>query len=76
MPDGTVLIDDIATQRVHTCTLCGGPVEQCAVDSWSNGTILAAVVLCPRCRRHDPQGVAVCVLLEARYPRATRPEGR
>jgi hypothetical protein len=49
-PDWTVLIDDIATQRLRTCTLCGGQVEQFAVDSWSNGTVLAAVVLCPPCQ--------------------------
>jgi hypothetical protein len=66
-PDWTVLIDDIATQRLRTCTLCGGQVEQFAVDSWSNGTVLAAVVLCPPCQRRDPQRVTVKALLEHRY---------
>jgi len=74
-PDWTILLDDMATQRVRTCTLCGSPLDQLSLESWSNGTVVAAVVLCPLCRQRDAQRPAVRAVLERRYGRATDTEG-
>jgi hypothetical protein len=62
-----VLLDDVATQRLRTCTLCGGPLDVFTLESWSNGRVVAAVLLCPACQRRDPQRTAVFALLERRY---------
>ena len=66
-PDLTVMYDDVATQRLRTCTLCGGRVETFTLESWINGQVVVAVLLCPACQQRDPQRVAVFAKLEARY---------
>jgi hypothetical protein len=66
-PDWTVLVDDVATQRLRTCTLCGGEVTTFTLESWSNSRVVAAVMLCPACQRRDPQRTAVFATLERRY---------
>jgi len=65
--DWTVLTDDVACHRVRTCTLCGTRLDHFTLESWSNGGVVAAVLLCPSCRRGDPAGAAVCAKLERRY---------
>jgi hypothetical protein len=55
------------TQRLRTCTLCGGPIATFTAEAWSNGTVTAAVLLCPACQRRDPQRTAVVATMEARY---------
>ena len=65
--DWTVLVDDVSTQRLRTCTLCGGGVATFTLESWTNGQVVAAVLLCPACQRRDPLRTAVFTKLEARY---------
>jgi hypothetical protein len=65
--DLTVIYDDVATQRLRTCTGCGGPIDTFTLESWSNGRVVAAVMLCPACQRRDPQREAVFAKLEHRY---------
>jgi hypothetical protein len=62
-----VIYDDITTQRLRTCTLCGGPIATFTLESWTNGRVVAAVMLCPPCQRRDPTRAAVRGLLEERY---------
>ena len=65
--DWTVVLDDLATKRLRTCTLCGGEVPEVALDAWSNGRVTVAVALCPRCQRRDSQRTDVQAVLVQRY---------
>ena len=73
-PDWTVIVDDITTQRLRTCTLCGGPIATFTAESWSNGVVVAAVLLCPACQRRDPQRMAVFAKMELRYDPGRTPD--
>jgi hypothetical protein len=59
-----VVIDDIACQRIQRCTLCHELAGLVDIDAWSNGAVVATVVLCQACKH---QKDAVQTLLEDRY---------
>jgi len=65
--DWTVLLDDAGTRRMRTCTLCGNPVVEMELTSWTNGVVTVAVMLCPLCQRRDPGRDQVDALLCTRY---------
>jgi len=73
--DWLVVLDDIACHRVQRCTLCSGPLELFEVDAWSNGTVVATVVLCERCKGREEQREAVAALLEVRYQKRRETDG-
>ena len=66
-PDWTVVLDDVACRRAQTCSLCGSPLDVFTLETWANGMVTAAVLLCPPCQRADPQREVVFAKMEARY---------
>jgi len=66
-PDWTAVLDDVACRRMQTCTLCGTHLDVFTLETWANGLVTAAVLLCPPCQRADPKREAVFAKLEARY---------
>jgi hypothetical protein len=62
--DWLTVLDDVACHRVQHCTLCHGPLGLVDVYAWSNGVVVATVLLCQRCTDRRP---AVTRMLERRY---------
>jgi hypothetical protein len=66
--DWTVPLDDGLTERLRTCTACGGGQGLYGRwEIWLGTTRALAIMLCDRCLRADPARQRLTALLERRY---------